>query len=443
MSQRSEFAAFARAPGATVSEICRRFGISRKTGYKWLSRSRQDFSPLEDLSRRPAGSPWRTPPGIEQHILALRHQFPFYGGRKLRRLLLGEGVERPPAASTVTAILSRNGLLSPQRRRSRNWQRFEAAAPNALWQMDFKGPFPLHRGRCHPLTVLDDHSRFCLCLAACPNEQGVTVKEQLIPVFQRYGLPERMLMDNGGPWGSSGQGLHTAFSAWLIRAGVTVSHGHPLHPQTQGKDERFPRTLKLELVSQRPVWHDNAEVQLGFDRYRVVYNFERPHEALAYEVPASRYAPSPRTYPAKLPPIEYDTGLEVRRVHESGRVKLRGQRYFIGKAFAGEPVGLLQVGEAVWDVYYCHQRIAQIDISCSRDDEDVLPMSPNTCNPCLSPYNPPAHGLRPRYPCFSSGGGPPHDPLLRLFGGSQRQILSQVRAEGCGIQVVQPGARSL
>jgi hypothetical protein len=211
--------------------------------------------------------------------------------------------------------------------------------------------------------VLDDHSRFCLGLAACANEQGETVKQQLIQVFQLYGLPERILVDNGGPWGSSGQGLHTHISAWLIRLGVTVSHGRPLHPQTQGKDERFHRTLKLEVVSRRPVWRDLADVQAAFDGWRPQYNFERPHEALGFEVPGSRYAPSLRAYPARLPAIEYNADFEVRRVHESGRVKLKKRRYFIGRAFAGEPVGLLQVGEAVWDLYFCHQRIARIDLT--------------------------------------------------------------------------------
>src|SRR5919106_3455643 len=173
MSQRSEFVAFARVPGANLSELCRRFGVSRQTGYKWLRRSTWDAD-VADRSRRPASSPRRTPPGVEAHVLTMRHRYPFYGGRKIRRLLLREGVERPPAASTITAMLARHGLLSPERRRSRNWQRFEADAPNALWQMDFKGHFPLSRGRCHPLTVLDDHSRFCLGLVACPDEQGIT-----------------------------------------------------------------------------------------------------------------------------------------------------------------------------------------------------------------------------------------------------------------------------
>jgi transposase InsO family protein len=362
VSQRLEFVTFARRPGACISDLCRRFGISRKTGYKWLSRSALSLD-VEGRNSRPASSPRRTPPGVEAHVVAVRQRYPFYGGRKIRRILAREGLEQPPAASTITAILDRNGLLSPQRRRTRNWQRFEAEAPNALWQMDFKGHFPAGAGRCHPLTVLDDHSRFCICLAACPDEQGRTVQAQLDSAFQRYGLPERMLMDNGGPWGSSGQGLHTRFSARLIRLGITVSHGRPLHPQTQGKDERFHRTLKLEVISQRPAWHDNREVQAAFDRWRPEYNFERPHESLGYEVPASRFVPSLRPYPGILPAVEYDSHFEVRQVQQNGRVKLKSRRFFVGKAFAGEPAGLLEVGDGLWDVYYCHQRISHIDLT--------------------------------------------------------------------------------
>jgi len=371
MSQRREFVAFARAPKANLSELCLRFGISRKTGYKWLQRAALGLD-VQDRSRRPEISPRRTAPGMEAHVLAVRQRYPFYGGRKIRRVLIQEGIERPPAASTITAILDRHGLLSPQRRRTRNWQRFEAPAPNALWQMDFKGHFPLSRGgRCHPLTVLDDHSRFCVGLEACLDELGTTVQKHLTAAFQRYGLPERMLMDNGSPWGSP-QGLYTRFSAWLIRLGVSVSHGRPLHPQTQGKDERFHKTLKLEVISQRPVWHEVSEVATRFDTYRPEYNFERPHEALDFAVPASRYAPSLRAFPSSLPAIDYDPDFEVRRVQDNGRIKLKGRRYFVGKAFCGDPVGLRQVGETLWDVYYCHQRIVQIDLTQPpADSEDV------------------------------------------------------------------------
>jgi transposase InsO family protein len=363
MSQRAEFLAFARLPGANITQLCRRFAISRKTGYKWLGRSQAELPDLGDRSRRPHTSPRQTMPGLQDHVIAIRQRYPFYGGRKIHHLLLRQGVQNPPAPSTITAILDRNGLLSPERRRLRNWQRFEHAAPNALWQMDFKGHFPLSRGeRCHPLTVLDDHSRFCICLVACPNELGSTVRDHLTAAFRLYGLPQRIITDNGSPWGSP-QGLYTQLSAWLIRLGVSVWHGRPLHPQTQGKDERFHRTLKLEVISQRPVWLDNSQAQNAFDIWRPHYNFERPHEALHFLAPGSRYAPSSRAYPTVLPPIEYNSDFTVRRVMDNGRIKLKGRRYFVGKAFCGDPVGLRQVGESVYDVYYCHQFIVRIDLA--------------------------------------------------------------------------------
>lgn len=363
MSQRAEFLAFVRTPGANLSELCRRFGISRQTGYKWLKRFEAGDPDGRDRSRRPQSSPRRTPAEVEARVFAVRERYPFYGGRKIRRSLLREGVERPPAASTITAILGRNGLLSPERRLKRDWQRFEEDAPNGLWQMDFKGHVPLSHGRCHPLTVLDDHSRFSICLAACPDEQGETVRRHLTAAFERYGLPERMLMDNGAPWGASGQSYHTRFTAWLIRLGITVSHGKPHHPQTQGKEERFHRTLKLEVLSQRPLWHGLGELQLAFNTWRSEYNFRRPHEALGLEPPASRYAPSPRPFPVVLPAIEYDCDFEVRRVRENGRIKLNGREHPVSKAFSGEPVGLREVADGKWEVYYCHQRVATIDLN--------------------------------------------------------------------------------
>lgn len=362
MSERSEFVAFARRPGANVSELSRRYGISRQTAYKWLRRDGVDAERFEDRSRRPLCSPNQISAELESRVVAVREKYPFYGGRKIRGRLLRDGIERPPAASTITTVLKRNGLLAPERRLKRDWQRFERDAPNELWQMDFKGHVPLSRGRCHPLTVLDDHSRFCICLAACGNERGSTVRSHLTAAFQVYGLPEQMLMDNGAPWGSSLQSQHTRFTAWLIRLGVTVSHGRPNHPQTQGKEERFHRTLKLEVISRRPVWRDTREMQAAFDVWRQEYNFERPHEALALEAPSSRYGPGSRSFPSVLPPIEYDTDFQVRRVRGNGRVKLKGRYFYLGKAFAGDPVGLRQVGESVWDVYYCHQRLVRIDL---------------------------------------------------------------------------------
>ena len=193
MSLRKEFVTLASAQGANRAELCRRFEISRKTGYKWLKRT-GDGGGLADATRRPAHSPGRSAPELEQAIVALRDTHPAWGARKLRRRLQDLGYEELPAASTVHAILRRAGRIGQEHSQGhRPWQRFEHEQPNALWQMDFKGHFALQTGeRCHPLTVLDDHSRFALCLQACENEQGQTVQAGLNRTFQRYGLPARI-----------------------------------------------------------------------------------------------------------------------------------------------------------------------------------------------------------------------------------------------------------
>lgn len=368
MSERKEFARFASEEGANVSELCRRFGVSRKTGYKWLARLRTAGEDgLADRSRRPHRSPTRTAPELEAMVCALRTQYPAWGGRKLHHLLRNEGLDPVPAASTITGILDRHGLLSPERRRERDWQRFEAPEPNALWQMDFKGDFPTAAGRCYPLTVLDDHSRFSLCLVACPDQRAITVQEHLTSVFQRYGLPERLLVDNGSPWGSTAAHPHTQLTAWFIRLGVTVSHGRPYHPQTQGKEERFHRTFAVEVLARRSTWTDWIAMETAFDMFRDTYNFTRPHEALGYAPPASRYQPSPRPFPSHLPPIEYAPGDQIRKVDKEGHISFRGQPWLVSRAFAGEPVALRAVADGVWDVYYCHQRVGKVDVTtCER-----------------------------------------------------------------------------
>jgi transposase InsO family protein len=321
MSERSEFVTWAVEEGAKLSALCRRFGISRKIGYKWLRRYRDEGSAgLADRSRRPRASPRRTPRELETRVCALREQHPAWGGRKLNHVLRWEGVQTPPAPSTITGILNRNGLLTPDRRLTRDLQRFEAPGPNVLWQMDFKGPVHTEKQRCHPLTVLDDHSRFNVCLAVCADQRAETVQGQLIRTFERTGLPERMLMDNGSPWGSDQAHPHTRLTAWLIRQGITVLHGRPFHPQTQGKEERFHRTLTAEVLSQRSSWRDQDELQAAFDRWRDLYNFRRPHEALGQQPPAARYQPSPRRFRDALPPIEYERGDEVRKVQNKPRL---------------------------------------------------------------------------------------------------------------------------
>jgi transposase InsO family protein len=363
MSQRDEFCGFAAREGANVSELCRRYGISRKTGYKWLGRAATEVG-LGDQSRRPHASPGATGSEIEARVLALRAAHPTWGGRKLRRRLidLDEGVV--PAASTITAILRRHGRLEPTVAAAHTaWQRFEHAAPNDLWQLDFKGHFATGQGRCHPLHLLDDHSRFVLGLVACANEQAATVQAALTAVFRRYGLPWRLLCDNGAPWGSvqAESGL-TALGAWFVRLGLTVSHGRPYHPQTQGKLERCNRTLAADVLAVAR-YPDLPACQRAFDRWRAGYNRERPHEALGLATPASRYAPSPRPFPETLPPVTYEPGDAVRKVQAHGAIDFRARVYHISEALVGEPVALRPTTtDGLWEVYFCHRRIRTLDL---------------------------------------------------------------------------------
>jgi transposase InsO family protein len=359
--------------GEPVARVSRRLGVSRTTAYKWGSRYKSEGEAgLVERSRRPRTSPRQTPAAIEAQVCQLRRQNPYWGGRKLHHRLRALGVQDVPSPSAITDILARNGLLDPERRLLRDWQRFEAEQPNQMWQMDFKGDFPLGQGRCYPLTVVDDHSRFNLCLKACDNQRGDTVQSHLIPVFATYGLPETILVDNGPPWGSAySRQPHTHHSAWLMRLGIYVSHGRPFHPQTRGKDERFHRSLKLEVLRDG-AWQSLEQLQQDLDRWQQVYNQERPHQALAYAVPASRYTSSPRPLPSQLSAIEYPASDQVRRVQDHGEISFQGRIFKVGRAFTGEPVGLRESEEdAVWDVYYCKQRVGQADFrtpASSRQD---------------------------------------------------------------------------
>lgn len=366
VSLRKEFVTLARGEGAVIRELCRRYGVSPRTGYKWLERyGLEGETGLEDRSRRPQHSPECTPPAMEAAVLEVRAQHPAWGGRKIRRWLQDQGHPRVPAASTITAILHRHGQIDlDEGAKHRPWQRFEHPVPNALWQMDFKGHFALAQGRCHPLTILDDHSRFAVALEACANEQGSTVQERLTTVFRRYGLPDRLLVDNGSPWGNDGEQVYTHLTVWLLRLGIGVAHGRPYHPQTQGKDERFHRSLAAEVLAGR-TYADLAACQAAFDGWRQVYNTERPHESLGMATPATRYQPSPRAYPEVLPPLAYGPGDVLRKVQAKGEFHFRGRVFAIGKAFHGQLVALRPTtDEALWKVYFHTHSIIQIDLRC-------------------------------------------------------------------------------
>ena len=362
-SMRYEFVCLAEREGANIRELCRRFTISPPTAYKWLGRyAEAGEAGLVDRPRRPHSSPRRTGAALEQAVLGIREEHPAWGGRTIRKVLLDRDGGPAPSPSTITAILRRHDRIASAQRIQRDWQRFEQPRPNALWQMDFKGHFPTSAGRCHPLTVLDDHSRFALGLQACGDERTQTVQDRLRAIFRVYGLPDRLLMDNGSPWGNDTAHPRTPLTVWLLRLGVRVSHSRPYHPQTQGKGERFHRTLKAEVLQGRH-FVDLAACQDAFDRWRTVYNTQRPHQALGLAVPISRYTPSPRPFPETLPPIEYGDGDLVRKVGAEGWVNFTGRTFKVGRALRGYPVALRPaVSDGVWSVWFMTHPIAEVDL---------------------------------------------------------------------------------
>lgn len=364
MMQREELVALATAPGANRRELARRAGVSRKTLYKWIGRRAQaaEGRPWsQDLSRRPGCSPERTVPDVERAALRVREENPAWGARKIAAVLEREGVQGVPAVSTVHAILQRHGMVEQGESQKReHFQRFEHESPNDLWQIDFKGHFATARGRCHPLTVVDDHSRYAVCVTACPDEKDASAWPALVAAMRLHGLPLRVLLDNGSCWGRV-ESSYTAFSARLLRLGVRIAYARPFRPQTKGKNERFNATLKAEAIGSRN-FADLADCQRAFDEFRLKYNAVRPHEALDMQVPASRYRVSPLAFPETLPPIEYAAGDVVRQVGKPGYISLEKERYHVGRAFAGQPVALRATDvDGVLEVYFVHQRVAVID----------------------------------------------------------------------------------
>jgi transposase InsO family protein len=364
MSRRLEFVALALNEGCNVARLCRAFHFSRKTGYKWIRRFKQ-LGPagVADCSRRPHHSPRRSSPGLEALVLDLRKKRR-WGGRKIAARLEQLPVPSLIHPSTASAILKRHGLIDPfEAAKHRAFIRFERPSPNDLWQMDFKGHFPLGNQKlCHPLTILDDYSRFNIALVACADQQSQTVQHGLIFAFRTFGLPTEMLMDNGAPWGNTVDFSYTKLTVWLMQLGIAVTHGRPYHPQTQGKDERFHRTLKAELLRDSKYDH-LAVAQRAFDQFRDVYNLERPHEALALKPPASRYCVSARRYPEKLPDIEYAPECQIRSVENKGEFSFQGHRCKLSKAFHGLRIGLrATLPDGCWEVFFSHFKLGLLDL---------------------------------------------------------------------------------
>ena len=364
MQLREAFVALFTQAGIDRRALCARYRISPTTAYKWLARAQAGEADwATDRSRRPHTAPGQTPAELEAVVVAARQAHPSWGGRKLHHLRVQQGLAPVPAPSTITAILRRHDLLDAAHSAAHQQpQRFEHPTPNALWQMDFMGHLPMVAGRVHPLTLLDDHSRFALGLFACGEEKGGLVQAHVTEILRCYGLLAAILTDNGPPWGTVGQGGITRVEAWLTQLGIEVWHGRPHHPQTQGKIERLHRTLAIELTNTRR-FADLPTAQAAFDAWRQTYNLERPHAALAFAVPASRYQPSAVPFPETLPPVEYDTGDQVCTVRDQGAISFQNRSCFISRGLIGQPVAVRPTTtDGLFAVFLCHRQVASIDL---------------------------------------------------------------------------------
>jgi len=350
--------------GEAMTVLCREFGISRPTGYRWRRRYQQSGSltELRERSRRPQRSPQRTAEWKEQQVVRLRQQTG-WGAKKLRVLLQEEEHIALPVR-TIHRVLERRGLIAEDVHGAA-LQRFEYEAPNQLWQMDSKGKYPLTDGECHPLSIVDDHSRYAVGLYALSALHGRQAHGGLVQTFRRYGLPEAMLMDRGALWWSAhnGWGL-TWLSVQMIEQGIHLKYGQVCHPQTQGKVERFQRTLGAAL-RHRGVPQRFAQWPAALDQFRESYNHRRPHEGINMQRPAQRYHASPRAYQECPAPWEYPEGSDVRLLNSQGNLTVDGQRWFVCAALAGQRVRVERFDGKLL-VSYRHMYIREVHVPSGR-----------------------------------------------------------------------------
>jgi len=337
---RLEFVMRVLAHEKSKSALCREYGISRPTGDKWLARY-QAGEDLGDHSRRPFHTPNKISEEMEAEIVAARKEEPAIGARKTRRMFLDDGKENVPSASTINRVFHRNGLITKEASEAaKHIVRFEKAEPNEMWQADFKGDFLLKDGkRCFPLSLIDDHSRMCLCADAKPNVKLESTKDSFLKAFETYGLPKTLLCDNGNPWGSSQSTSITKFEVWLMEHDVLTIHIRPVHPQTQGKVERFNGSYKQERLKFY-IPKDMADAQRTREEYMRFYNFVRPHYALDFDHPSQHYKPSERKYREEVPEWDYGHGAILAHVKSTGYLSFKQQGYFLSEGMSGKDVML-------------------------------------------------------------------------------------------------------
>lgn len=330
---RKEFVEEAERSG-NISKTCREFGISRKTGYKWIKRYREDMN-LSNQSRKPKTIANRTPKATEQKILKVRAENPGWGAATIHKVLENAGEEHLPCVRTVNNILNRNGCILPEESEKRQkYIRFEKEYCNEMWQTDFKGDFEMKDGnRCFPLDILDDHSRYLIKIVPATGT-GNLVIPTFEEAFREYGMPLSILSDNGGQFSGFRQG-YTQFEKWLMCLDILPIHGRIKHPQTQGKIERFHRTLKNELL-QYNTFENIEDANFKMQKWRDKYNNIRPHEALNMLTPSEVYTKSERTYTGKIKPYEYSGKYPVLKVNCKGYISFDNQRLYFSETFCGE-----------------------------------------------------------------------------------------------------------
>jgi transposase InsO family protein len=355
--QRVEFVVAASRRQSSLRELCAEFGISRPTGYQWLKRYQAGgIAGVVEKSRRPQRSPRRTGSAMEARVVELRRQRPDWGARKIGHLLQQEGIRLPD--STIHRIFLRYDLVRDCDRQAVAVQRFEREQPNQLWQMDFKGPKGWDQP-VGPLSILDDHSRYALALENTGSTQGSGVRAVLERVFAEAGVPEQMLMDHGTPWFNP-QGLRgwSQFTVWLMDQDIALRFSGRGHPQTQGKVERFHRSLTAALL--RRGTPQESQRQPWLNAFREEYNCVRPHEALQMKTPHQVWQKSLRLYRSQARDWKYPSGSEVKQIDSLGQFRLHRQRHYISKALAGREVGLLEVHHRIL-VYYRQTLVCELD----------------------------------------------------------------------------------
>jgi len=337
---REEFVRRVLAQEQSKAALCREYGISRPTGDKWIERYQQGET-MSDRSRAPKTVPGKVSTEIETEIVQLRKHYPAIGAVKLRRMMEDAGHTDLPCARTFNNIFRRHDLIGQEESAAATpLQRFEKATPNEMWQADFKGHFRMENGyRCHPLNILDDCSRFNLCIEALTSETFEAVKPVVERLFREYGLPFSFLCDNGNPWGTAQSLGYTRFEVWLMELGVLTLHGRVRHPQTQGKEERFNRSFTRECLKGR-LFADKVHAQSCFDEYRTFYNEVRPHCALNLDVPVKHYKPSNKMMPERIEPWEYGPEYKLCKVKETGFFNYKGQGFFLSEAFDGKTIAV-------------------------------------------------------------------------------------------------------